>query len=92
MQVSYTVCNVEPVPGEETKHYTIATDGEKVDLDLCDRHRSAIDNLMSFAQRDQATPRPAKKASPRKAATKKATAPRRRNRVMTVEQIEAMKS
>jgi hypothetical protein len=88
MEISVTVCDVEPKPGEDTKHYTITQDGRAVELDLCAAHSEAMERLMLLKQRSEVAP-PA--PATRKVAAKK-SAPRRRRGVVTLDEIEAMKS
>ncbi|QMP84574.1 hypothetical protein KGG93_gp29 [Streptomyces phage Endor2] len=91
-QIQLTVCDVDKTEfGKETQHYTINTPGGRSELDLCVDHAQPIEQILEvvYGGKVPHPTAPAKKAT----APKKTAAPRRRGsaKIMTLEEIEAMK-
>jgi hypothetical protein len=68
--------------------YEVRQGQKKQRLDLCEAHRKPMEDLLALVTK-AATPR----ATTKKAAAKKTTAgrPRAKSKIMTIEEIEAMK-
>lgn len=79
VKIEVTVCDLCLEPGKATAHYEIRVDGGKHMLDLCDEHAAPILDLVKEVGKAQA----AKRASARPS--------RRSARVMTMEEIEALR-
>ncbi|AOQ26927.1 DNA binding protein [Streptomyces phage Rana] len=85
MKIEITVCDLDQAVGVPTKHYTLGVDDRSVELDLCDEHAAPIIGLMGV-KHIEAAPRQRTVTT-----TKKRTAPRARPKIVSLEDIEAMK-
>ncbi|AGM12204.1 DNA binding protein [Streptomyces phage Danzina] len=86
MKIEITVCDLDQAVGVPTKHYTLGMEGRTVELDLCDEHARPIVGLMGV-KHVEAAPRQRTAVT----TTKKRTAPRARPKIVSLEDIEAMK-
>ncbi|QYW07875.1 hypothetical protein SEA_REDBEAR_29 [Streptomyces phage RedBear] len=88
MKIEITVCDVDQAVGVPTKHYTLMAEGRTVDLDLCDDHAAPIVSLMGVKHVEASQ----HKVRPRAVTTtQKRAAPRARTKIVSLEEIEAMK-
>ncbi|WJN62808.1 hypothetical protein [Streptomyces phage phiScoe2] len=90
-KIQLVVCDMDRNElGKETAHYTVTTPDGRNELDLCKDHAKPIEAILAKVYGGEvAHPAPAVKT-----AAKKTTSPRRRSgaKVMTLEEIEAMKT
>ncbi|AVE00409.1 DNA binding protein [Streptomyces phage OzzyJ] len=96
MKIEITVCDVDQEVGKPTRTYTIAVDGRQVKRDLCEKHAAPLEMLLHLDQTKAAQGVKPPAAPVVRSAPAKATqsAPKRRartTRVMSLEEIEAMK-
>ncbi|WJN62652.1 hypothetical protein [Streptomyces phage phiScoe10] len=95
MKMQVTVCDMDPTEiGKPTTHYTITRDGERSEFDLCKDHGGPIETVLDKAYAAEQSRASTSKAAPvKKTAAKKTSTPRRqRAKVMTLEEIEALKT
>jgi hypothetical protein len=79
MQVTVTVCNVCQQIDAPTQQYEIRQGQRRKKVDLCEAHSQTIEALLQLPNSGSATKKTASSGS------------RRRNRVTTLEEIEAQK-
>ena len=97
MKIEVTVCNVCQEVGKPVEQYVVGRLGAPVELDLCADHAAPIEAPIEALLGGQPkgagsrTPAKARKAPAKKAAAKKAAPRRRGTKVVSIEEIEAMK-
>lgn len=84
MKVTVTLCDVCGVYGRETRRYTVAEGNRSQGADLCEEDAAALEAVLA----GKSTPAPIQPA--RKAAMAR-TGPRKRARVVSMAEVEALK-
>ncbi|AKY03712.1 DNA binding protein [Streptomyces phage Lannister] len=90
MKIEIRVCDVDQAVGEPTKTYTIAVEGRSVEVDLCAEHAAPLEELLHLdteEEREPAKPKPAARST----STPKKRTSRTRPKIVSLEEIEAMK-
>ena len=80
--MTLTVSIVCQQVGKPTKQYEIRVEGRKATPDLCADDAAPLEALLSGGEAP----------APRKATVKKSTPPRRRTKVVSIEEIERLKA
>lgn len=100
MKLQVTACDIDQKFPAKT--YTItASDGRSISKDLCEEHAEPFEEWLEEAElgeekaetAPEPEPQPAKRAPAKKApAAKKTTTPRRRPKIVTLDEIERRKA
>ncbi len=90
-EITIRVCDIDPRPGEEVRHYTVSVDGHVEEMDLCPRHAGPLANV--GVPESQRRGRPGRKpGSATRTGSGTPGAGKGRRRVTTLEEIEDMKA